>query len=673
LDLISSKIDELGLRMTQFSQAALYRPLEHPDSIPQHERGPMSSFASTTASPLRISAPRSLPPPQKSADERRYNVRHEFAQAEHEGESSLFSQAIYAVRFLQNAIENMEDEDAARDMGAVIDNLKAAAYNGNPPKHSLERLYPHAHTLTPGSNTSSLTLPPVEKIFACLRLAKESAQVATLWLGSYMTPAQFQDYFIGVASPDPSTNSDLIIVHCGLYWLFGECAKAVPDAETKKDYSRQALVCEANLETVLANLPFHQPSNIDLAYAMGMAALYCLQKSKPFSAWNFISSASHTIQALGLHCKSPLSSQNSDRDAIIGLFWTVYMAEKMLSLRLGRSSTLRDQDITLSPPFPQRSDDSFLVHLTPGWVRLARIQGRIYDEIYTSEATKQSLDIRTSRALALVAELNATMKQTEDTHNRYQADKGHILGHDYHEIAKHSDRVIGLSMLTLVYRSISPETHSKSSFRQECIDAARKTLQEHQKCVVLITHEQEKMIFLETYMNWTITYTPFIPFIVLFCHTIETFKASDLQHMETLVKSFQSTSDSHGHSICEKQYRLFKALYDVASRYVEVRSKMAEGVPHQGSWQTTQEFSNDANTITMDYGLVTPSVASPDHISGSNVVGDTGISLANSYTRSTALQKTVLEEVDLEMELSGGELWDWFNKNQSLMTMFEDS
>lgn len=86
--------------------------------------------------------------------------------------------------------------------------------------------------------------------------------------------------------------------------------------------------------------------------------------------------------------------------------------------------------------------------------------------------------------------------------DHYEASKGQVLGLDYHEIARRSDRVIGLSMLTLIYRSIAPEKPSMSAFCQECIDAARDTLQEHDRCVAVITKARGKTVFLEAYINW---------------------------------------------------------------------------------------------------------------------------------------------------------------------------
>ena len=92
------------------------------------------------------------------------------------------------------------------------------------------------------------------------------------------------------------------------------------------------------------------------------------------------------------------------------------MTEKMLSLRLGRSSTIRDQDISLSRPSASRQGGTFLAKLAPGWISVASIQGRIYDDIYSSGALMQPAHVRTSRARALAAELKTVMQRTQEIH-----------------------------------------------------------------------------------------------------------------------------------------------------------------------------------------------------------------------------------------------------------------
>lgn len=92
------------------------------------------------------------------------------------------------------------------------------------------------------------------------------------------------------------------------------------------------------------------------------------------------------------------------------------MTEKMLALRLGRSSTFRDQDITLPRPGTERQGGTFLSKLAPGWISVASIQGRIYDDIYSPGALMQPPHIRTSRARALAAELKTVMQRAQAIH-----------------------------------------------------------------------------------------------------------------------------------------------------------------------------------------------------------------------------------------------------------------
>lgn len=253
------------------SKSEASKPFAFLDRLSQDTQDSSTSFALTPSSSSIVSTPSQAPPASNPNGEGVHDVSYSSSKAEYEGESSLFAHAVFAKWFLQNAIENTTNPEVAQEMEAVLEGLKAAVRFGKQQSDTLDTLYPHAKHIAPGSTTRNLPLPPIDKIFMCLRMAKECPQVATLWLGDYIKPNQFSDYLIKVVSPGPATEADLIIVHCGLYWLFCECCKAVADEETKQDYHAQASICEANLETVLANFRFHQPRNLDLAYAMGMA------------------------------------------------------------------------------------------------------------------------------------------------------------------------------------------------------------------------------------------------------------------------------------------------------------------------------------------------------------------------------------------------------------------
>ncbi|KAL4913703.1 hypothetical protein BDW62DRAFT_191921 [Aspergillus aurantiobrunneus] len=679
LDAISRKIDKLSQRVSQLSheptKSRTYKTLDVADPVNTNQEERCSSCSSAPTSSSLGSKPTQGTLTYDSTGQGVREGHCNSSKAEYEGESSLFAHAVFASRFLQNAINNITNAEVAHEMKTVLDSLRSAVNYVKQQSDTLDKLYPHAKAIPPGSTTRNLPLPPIDKIFVCLRMARECPQVATLWLGDYIRPTQFSDYLIKVASPGPATEADLVIVHCGLYWLFCECSKAVTDDETKQDYNVQAFICEANLETVFANLRFHQPTNMDFAYAMGMASLYCLQKSKPSAAWHFINSASHIIQALGLQHNAPASTDGSEENARKrNLFWTIYMTEKMLSLRLGRSSTFRDQDITLTRPGMKRPNGTFLAELAPGWISVASIQGRIYDDIYSPGALMQPPHVRMSRARALAAELKSVIQQAQSIHaslsqlptpdheDHYEANKGQILGLDYHEIARRCDRVIGLSMLTLIYRSIAPEKPSTSAFCQECIDSARDTLQEHDRCVAVITRAQGKTVFLEAYINWTILQSPFISFIILFCHIIETSNASDVEHLRGFIETLEATSNSRAHNTCDRQRRLFKALYDVAAKYVEVKSR-ADSAQWDMSWSMAQQ---------QYAGMFAESTHAPGNMPSQGEADGDGMELVDGLFGPSASQSTAFGDVDMEMDLSGAQLWDWFNKNQSIMRMLED-
>lgn len=277
MDAISRKIDELSQRMSQLSHGSTRsknsEPLDfsEPISVARENRFSYSPFGPTPSSSSVGSNPNQRTPSHNPTTEGVAEIFRNSSKLEYEGESSLFAHAVFASQFLQRAINNTTNAEVANEMEAVLDGLRAVVHSGKQQSDALDRLYPHAKVIPPGSTTRNLHLPPTDKIFICMRMARECPQVATLWLGDYIKPAQFSDYFIKVASPGPATEADLIIVHCGLYWLFCECSKAVVDEDTKQEYDAQALICKSNLETVLMNLRFHQQTNVDFVYAMGMA------------------------------------------------------------------------------------------------------------------------------------------------------------------------------------------------------------------------------------------------------------------------------------------------------------------------------------------------------------------------------------------------------------------
>lgn len=95
----------------------------------------------------------------------------------------------------------------------------------------------------------------------------------------------------------------------------------------------------------------------------------------------------------------------------------------------------------------------------------------------------------------------------------------------------------------------------------------------------------------------TLLFAPFVPYIVIFCHVMETLDRTDLERLEAFVRSIQeATAVSES---AAKMYRLFQVLCDIATRYVTcfaqregaesfagtMNAQLATlGIPHSVSW-----------------------------------------------------------------------------------------
>jgi hypothetical protein len=119
-------------------------------------------------------------------------------------------------------------------------------------------------------------------------------------------------------------------------------------------------------------------------------------------AWTFISTASDICQNLGYHSlRLGGNKDGSLQAAEESLFWAVYTFDKALSLRLGRSSRIRDVDITL-PCNPNE----------PRALKVARIQGKVYDQLYSPLGLSQPDIERTFVAGVLAGELRELIHET---------------------------------------------------------------------------------------------------------------------------------------------------------------------------------------------------------------------------------------------------------------------
>ena len=128
-----------------------------------------------------------------------------------------------------------------------------------------------------------------------------------------------------------------------------------------------------------------------------------MDNSKVVMAWNLTSAASNLCQTLGYHRQNPLNIDDLTKTCRNNLFWTVYKLDKGLSLRLGRPSNIPEVEISLPPDINE-----------PRCVTVARIQGKIYDQLYSPMALSRPDDCREELAENLATEVQDLIRKCKD-------------------------------------------------------------------------------------------------------------------------------------------------------------------------------------------------------------------------------------------------------------------
>jgi hypothetical protein len=107
---------------------------------------------------------------------------------------------------------------------------------------------------------------------------------------------------------------------------------------------------------------------------------YAFDVSKPSLAWQFNAVAVQLCQTLGYHHgHSGGLEDEPSKERIAAMFWLTYLADKNLSLRLGRPSIIQDWDITIPRTIRKGIMEDPYPAIITNWIKHAELQPRIYD------------------------------------------------------------------------------------------------------------------------------------------------------------------------------------------------------------------------------------------------------------------------------------------------------
>ncbi|CAI6019999.1 unnamed protein product [Clonostachys chloroleuca] len=531
-----------------------------------------------------------------------------------EGHSSLSAHSSFAVDFMNKVVSLDQGGNMSSDTHGLLETLSHMVETVQKQHRSPGNCLPSGSVVTVSSEEKH-GMPPIEVAVEVIGKAKDC--LAILMLVVLMT-----------------MRADLL----------NERSESWPGIGGQDDVATDCtLLCARNIESSLAALPLFVQRSHRMVLALTLTvsspishycyilcmiliswyqAIYSMEISKPSLAWTLIVWAQQTSHQLGFH------QRQTGTDIALGapnhfglLFWVIYFFEKILSLRLGRSSTIPDVDISIPLPGGEGVPPIPGMRYCQLQVKLARLTGRIYTELYSHQALLFDQETKRRKVNDLSQEAKNIQQEAiannvsnpgsnlvnrrllQNIHNRQNKWK------DFLDFISASDEVLYLSILTLIHR-VSPPTHEfEQSFTEECLLHARAALQRHNEVDI------SQAPLLLTYMNWTLVFLPFIPFFVLFCHVIQKRDRNDLARLKAFVGSISPASE---HSRFASHHRLFKAFYNAAEGYLRPKDSLEP--PQQQDSELEQQIETCFSTVGIqasnhaDQDLQVAGISSPGQL-----------------------------------------------------------
>lgn len=165
--------------------------------------------------------------------------------------------------------------------------------------------------------------------------------------------------------------------------------------------------------------------------------------------------------------------QLQDSEAIRRVFWQIYIFDKSLSLRLGKPSAIPEFDsdlrhVPISEDTSRAPWDNALVECS----QFARLQGCIYDQLYSSEAKK----LNETERNVVVSDLSARLSRWYEGWCRI--DSSHVFSQTSFKNTFDPMHVVYYSTMTLLYRGATT-AKSPLDISPRCFEAAQQGLQAH--------------------------------------------------------------------------------------------------------------------------------------------------------------------------------------------------
>ncbi|EPS44284.1 hypothetical protein H072_1723 [Dactylellina haptotyla CBS 200.50] len=143
-----------------------------------------------------------------------------------------------------------------------------------------------------------------------------------------------------------------------------------------------------------------QNTDILSIQALLAMALFLQGTANPQPLYNIIAAAVRVAFSIGLHRRADaFGFGREEAEHRKRVFWIAYLIDKDIALRSGRPSTINEEDVNVELPEEESFDGLGVINLSGGRgrvnlfrrnCRFAQIQSRVYMQLYSAKAAKQS-------------------------------------------------------------------------------------------------------------------------------------------------------------------------------------------------------------------------------------------------------------------------------------------
>lgn len=226
-------------------------------------------------------------------------------------------------------------------------------------------------------------------------------------------------------------------------------------------------------------------------------------------------------------------------------------------------------------------DESFVMG-----IRLAKLQGEIYDKLYSAEASQSSHPERMRRVHGLALDIQQWYAEFKEI------DASKVNNHHIFKISRDSWDILYYSTFTSLLRAPITSGAACGELSSQCFRVARLSLQSHLRCFG--NFQTSGFHTKADYANWVLLFSSFTPFIVIFLHAIAATSSDDIQLLNEVVESLQHIRYVSPSS--ERLYQICSTFLQIARGLVKTRQSC---VGAYNQLEDSLQFATDAGPMSI--------------------------------------------------------------------------